>query len=387
MLVHFSVCTTFATAFDYLKAYFKPLEVRKWVCALQEELTQAQSFREAQQKFQQLTELGPPVCPERDNQHGNSYLLFAIAYNYTEAALFLIDLGIENHPQSLLMPDLFTSSRSSPLILASKTANNPVAFKLIDYFETHSLTDALNATDYNGNTALHYACLTRNHALIEKLLNAGARTDIVNGQPHSPYQTAYDYYLLEATKASLFYPYGTCAAKTLLFCACDFSPTYQGTNEPAYSFIRWFIHFIILNLGLCQGENETFKPSYGPAKAIWFDAAHPYLAALPKSEKTCKATHISLQKILLAHQISRTPVIDHRLYQQLLALFIKHHQSNYFTDIADKLKITCCDLSIREPQEYQLSPFIYSRALVLYESNKSQQALVCNQPLIENYFS
>ncbi|MDO8953553.1 MAG: ankyrin repeat domain-containing protein [Gammaproteobacteria bacterium] len=119
-------------------------------------------------------------------------MLEALAGNRCSAAVFLITLAVDYDRPSLWIKDRFPSSSSTPLILASKTANNEAAFLLVGLSTS---TSELNQQDYSGNTALHYACLMRNNALIEDLLLKGADPSIKNHKG----DTALHYYELKAT--------------------------------------------------------------------------------------------------------------------------------------------------------------------------------------------
>ncbi|MDF2529960.1 MAG: hypothetical protein K0Q57_840, partial [Gammaproteobacteria bacterium] len=201
--------------------------------------------------------------PQSDNKHGNSFLHEAIARNRTSAAIYLIALAAYRDKPSLFMKDGCPSSKSTPLILASKTGNNHSALLLVGLYKN---SDRLNARDYIGNTALHYACLMRNNLLIEALILQGADANIRNHEGKS----ALEYYLLEASSKDLKYYYGECDGLPYLMSnVCDWDQPYQGTNHSSFSNYRWFLIHIVINFGLAK---EIAMPDLSETQGKWWFA-------------------------------------------------------------------------------------------------------------------
>ncbi|XP_037761267.1 ankyrin repeat domain-containing protein 22 isoform X2 [Chelonia mydas] len=81
----------------------------------------------------------------------------------------------------ILMPVLLIGY----LIMVSKTKQNENLIKML----LQAGTD-VNATDYSGNTALHYACEMKNQSVVPLLLEAHADTSIKNKNGESPLDIA-----------------------------------------------------------------------------------------------------------------------------------------------------------------------------------------------------
>ena len=190
-----------------------------------------------------------------------------------------------------------SSSQSTPLVLAAKTAANKVAMLLI------GMGADLDQSDYLGYTALHYACLMRNEALIEALIASGAKVSIVNEHKMTPL----DYYLMEIDESDLEYKYRVNADdKFLLKRVSDWNKTYVGTNNKHLSAFRWFISNIIVNLDIGHGQIlGHIDPDQDSLRMLYMD-------------NICLDAELSEEDIFFwmkKHLDWRTPVGDTRLYQ------------------------------------------------------------------------
>ena len=247
-----------------------------------------------------------------ENKHGNSLLHEAIAWNRTFAAVYIITLAATHDPDALKIKDLFPSSNSTPLILASKTGNNETALLLLGLSKSAGM---LNQQDYIGNTALHYACLMRNNVLIEALLLKGAQANIRNDAGESPLEC----YETSAIEKDLAYYYGAAPGEpNLMHHVCDWDKEYQGTKKPCFSNYRWFLAHIITNLGLA--EAVALNLASGPLFMFAGQNAYKLLQPLDKD---------STSHIIKTHIEQRSPVIDMRLYLALAKTFVDYRIKNY----------------------------------------------------------
>ncbi len=249
-----------------------------------------------------------------DNKHGNSFLHEAIVWSRKDAAAYLISLAAVADSTSLSLVDTFSSSRSTPLILASKTGDNSTALALIGLFKTR-VTD-LDQQDYIGNTALHYACLMRNDELIQALLLQGADPNIRNDRGCSPLE----YYKISPAFEDLNYHYGTRPGSPYLMNhVCDWDSTYQGTHHPSFSNYRWFLLHIILNLGLDLEVADLDKTE-----------GHLFMFSNSDHRHYLKDySGVSSKEIIRDHISFRVPVIDLRIYHGLVRTFLAYRERSF----------------------------------------------------------
>jgi len=260
------------------------------------------SYRKAIKQIKSLRAL-------RDNQHGNSYLLQAIAWNRNKAAMYLCMVSMVLDIDALSVKDSFPTSNSTPLILCSKTGNNKIAMQLLG---ASNKADFINEPDYLGNTALHYACLTRNINLISALIASGADTHKRNNRN----QNATDYYQMPLTEESVRYHYGTQPhAPHLMTYRGDWDANYRGTVNPDCSFLRWFIGSIVLNLYANQEKYRTITFDKEAEPAVYFFVNTDHFGPF-------RYTH-NLIDALQYHQQARIPIMDNRIYQTATRLFLQ----------------------------------------------------------------
>lgn len=247
--------------------------------------------------------------------YGNTVLLSAISYNDTDIALLLILLAEQRDKAALKKHDSFSGSRSSPLILAAKTANNPVAMTLLS---SRHVASFIHEVDYQDNTAMHYACLMRNMLLVKMLYEAGASFTVANRDGKTPEQ-----YLTGDIRADgLNYPYGQ--HKTPhgphLIEASDFGHSFYGTYSCRFSAYRWFIALIVMNLHLTKDVKLSgLKQSNG----VWiFDGPSPCYVYRRKPESD------SLHDTLQFHANNRMSIMDGEVYKTCCDLFYGHRESN-----------------------------------------------------------
>ncbi|MDF2691401.1 MAG: hypothetical protein K0S29_1256 [Gammaproteobacteria bacterium] len=259
----------------------------------------------------------------RSNKHGNSLIHDAIVWNRLSAALFLITLAAYKDVHALWIKDWFPSSRSSPLILASKTGQNKTALLLVQLSENPL---ELDQQDYIGNTALHYACLMRNNVLIEALLSAGASTNIRNDQGLS----ALECYEKEASFKDLDYHNGTSPRSAYLMKPiCDWNDRYQGTQDPSFSNYRWFLGNIIINLGLEADLSFSELDQTDGNIFVHLDCC---------KYTTEHAIGISPIEILKSDLYKRRPVIDLRVYHGMVNAYLSFRAQAYSAELAKQLK-------------------------------------------------
>ena len=183
----------------------------------------------------------------RTDIHENTYLLEAISRNYLNAALKLLEW--DSTKEHLNIKDKFRTCRNTPLILAAKTHANSVLLRLIE------LGADLNAQDYRGFTALHYACLYRNAEAIYALIEKGASLDLITERFDSAWCCCFSskpcldpcyFYQMEITEQDLAYAYGKETSAKLNH-QCDNSSDYYGTRKKSLSALVWFICHVAAN--------------------------------------------------------------------------------------------------------------------------------------------
>jgi hypothetical protein len=262
-----------------------------------------------------------------DDKHGNTLLHLAIVYGKNQAAIWLIMQGlIHGHYNHLFLTDLHQSSKSTPLILAAKTANNQVANLLIG---TCKNVSQLDYSDYLGNTALHYACLTRNNDLIEALITSGADANIRNALGYLPIE----YYHLDVGVSDLRYRYGVYSDENnLMRHACDWDQRYIGTENPVFNCLRWFLPFIVKNLNLFH--KERLITANEPCELFVF-GWQPGMGYSPKRATFQSNRIIDLINYHIEHK--NEPVVDYRLYDQLVQNFVHHYRFNFNTNVVAML--------------------------------------------------
>src|SRR3990167_4144653 len=240
----------------------------------------------------------------------------------TSAAIDLImraESSLNN--ENLFLPDTFESSLSTPLILASKVGNNQVAMLLIGLCKEEG---NLNLADYKGNTALHYASLMRNNALIEALLLSGADPNIKNEAGLS----AFEYYHFNIYPQDLEYRYGVCRRDpNLMWHECDWDKSYQATINPSFSNYRWFLPQIMINLNLA---NEHTLDCLSDDHRIFVWGWDYYQGYSPDEQAM---DNNKLQDILRWHIKENFPVVDKRIYNLMIELFSQYRAEQFNTDI------------------------------------------------------
>lgn len=238
-------------------------------------------------------------------KHGNSYLLYAIAWGQTKAALRIIE---KSHGASVDLQDSYVASKSSALILACKTDAAEVAQRLIECGAD------VNLQDYRGYTALHYAYMMRNTTLVKLLLSHQADSSLEDVHNKEP-----SFYEGEIYAEQLAYPYGYFKAERCLQIAADWGDNYQGTMDVRYSALRWFLPHIIVNnnwgkdIKIRADENMSYFYMYIPGNAKK-KAIQPYKTS-------------SLYGWAKHHLYIREPVMDARLYQMMLDCLIKNRNN------------------------------------------------------------
>lgn len=181
-----------------------------------------------------------------ENRHCNTLLLQALAWNRLTAASKL--LALDTNRVALNMKDTWPTAQNTPLILAAKIGSLRLVRELI------AAGADVNAQDYRGFTALHYACMLRDDDMIRALLQARAdilAMDVFGNQP-------VDYYRMQITGADLEYSYGRSQdVPELLRSVPDSAEDYFATRTKYFSALRWFIAHITVNHG--YGENDKVE--------------------------------------------------------------------------------------------------------------------------------
>ncbi|MDF1760713.1 MAG: ankyrin repeat domain-containing protein [Coxiellaceae bacterium] len=256
-----------------------------------------------------------PVLVKRGGFYGNTLLLTALSYNHTGIALLLISLAESSIPRVLSMPDAFVGALNTPLLLAAKTGNTPVAMTLL---ASEHVVEFIHATDHLGNTALHYACLMRNMHVVDALDNAGASFLIKNKNGITPG----DYLSHEIQPHGLMYRYGQYSdgRHPYLVDVSDFGTGYYGTKDYLFSCYRWFIQMVVLNLHLV-GKDTPLRDACASHCVYIFNGDH---AGMVK-RYTCPSDKLS--DILQAHIAWRKPIMDARVFKQCCSLFEAYHHS------------------------------------------------------------
>jgi hypothetical protein len=233
--------------------------------------------------------------------HGNNYLLMALAYGFQDAA---IDIMMHMPKSALDIPDKFSSSKSTPLILAAKTMAVKAAFLLL------GLGANPNAQDHMGFTALHYASILKHNDLIEALRIKGAKESIKNKYGKRPS----DYYFMKINFDDLRYHYGDRNnPPEKMGTAFDHTEKYHGTETKDFSALRWFAIIIIRNLGL--GKQYL-------ASTFLLDNKY-YVYCWPDKLETDAVTEdTSLFDITTRIFKKCSPVIDQRVYDKAMHCLI-----------------------------------------------------------------
>lgn len=233
-------------------------------------------------------------------QHQNTYLLCALAWSRLTAAHRL--LKIDRNNVALNLADCWPTSRSTPLLLAAKIGATSMMLELIERGAD------VNATDYRGFTALHYACMLRDNEAIEALLSAGAVTDSQDIFGEFPIK----YYQSKIEENDFFYLYGYgrhANGKFLLHEPWDKTSDYAATYCKALSAFRWFIAHILINKQMGQ---------------------QTYLLA---DELNAKSIHDHAKELLVA----RKPVMEAQLYEAMMRCFCEQ-RPNVDTTVVQMLK-------------------------------------------------
>ena len=227
-------------------------------------------------------------------------------------------LAVTVDPPSLILQDHFRSSKSTPLILAAKTGNNMAAMLIIGLLKS---SKSLDTQDYSGNTALHYAAKMRNNPLIEALILNGADLNIRNDMGES----ALECYLAKTTNDDLTYNYGTYEDLIYLMRkVCDWDQSYQGTKNLRYSNYRWFLPHIIHNFAAQLSKIVGLEKS-----SVNFDATKGtfYSFNVKNYFQLSKSNNVTLKEIIITHLKERQPVIDIRIYQAMVTLFVEFREN------------------------------------------------------------
>ncbi|TAK75911.1 MAG: ankyrin repeat domain-containing protein, partial [Gammaproteobacteria bacterium] len=181
----------------------------------------------------------PTFGIEKRTKHRNSLLLHALAWNKLRAAAILIKLDLKK--EALNAKDAWPTCLNTPLILAAKIGATGIIKELI------ALGAELDEQDHNGFTALHYACILRNHDAIETLLQKHAGSHLKDAFGKLPL----DYYKMEISEADLSYRYGPSTKNPrMLAQVYDGRKNYFATEKKYFSALRWFIPHIIVNTQL-----------------------------------------------------------------------------------------------------------------------------------------
>lgn len=258
---------------------------------------------------------------KRGGFYGNTLLLSSLSYGHTGIALLLIMQTELHAPKVFRMHDQFSGSQSTPLILAAKTGNTAAACSMT---ASRHIKSFINDTDHFGNTAMHYACMSRNIELVHALHVHGADLDQKNKLGYSP-----EHYLLkEIDDDALRYRYGQYRKGHDAYLAevSDFGydfkhgDGYIGTKDPSFSGFRWFIQNLVLNLKLAKADDTINLPR--DDNSIWvLDRSYRDNIKLEKQPSN------KLRDILQQRARSRMPIMDARLYNDCCRLFTEHHHA------------------------------------------------------------
>ena len=112
---------------------------------------------------------------DKENIRGITPLIYCIKRNQLNTAIQLIDKGFVDEDRE----DVYT--QLNPLHHASKIIDEEFLNILIDRFH-----HKIDKQDYQGNTALHYACWNRNMKLIKILIEKGASVNVKNNEGYTP---------------------------------------------------------------------------------------------------------------------------------------------------------------------------------------------------------
>ncbi len=258
---------------------------------------------------------------KRGGFYGNTLLLTSLSYGDVGIALMLVQQAEKLAPKVFGMHVTFEGSRSTPLILAAKTGNTPVALAMV---ASRLIKDFINEVDHFGNSAMHYACLMRNMMLVDALYETGADFNIRNKFGKTP-----EHYLMcELDDEGLTYRYGEYGegANAFLRKESDFGfnfeygSGYLGTRDGNFTSYRWFIQLIVLNLHLVKGSDALTGARAD--HAIWvLDRAYVGSARLEKQDDDL------LKPMLERRAKTRMPLMDARVYKQCCRLFTEYHHN------------------------------------------------------------
>ncbi len=265
----------------------------------------------------------------QSTRYKNSYLMSAIVLGYMNAAIYILT---QSGRTGLDYKDGFSGSYSTALILCAKTGLNKVAMLLI------GLGADVNQTDYRSFSALHYACLYRNDALILALLASGAKTNIKNFFGKYPI----DYYQMDITEQQLAYPYGHTDDFALKKQYDHGQEDFSGTACKDLSALRWFIHNIIVNFQ--WGVFDTIAFDVNQEFNIFWDQKK-----LLTSDDVNKSIY-EFSVMQLDHK--NNPVTDIRLFNAMMKCFVenrkkievKNNIANYLKHSSDDILLALCCL-------------------------------------------
>ena len=231
---------------------------------------------------------------EKNNKHGNNYVLQALAWNKLYAAKILLEL--DKDKIALNMQDEWPTCLNTPLILAAKINAADVVAKLI------TLGADLDRQDYRGYTALHYACLLRNDAMITMLLDAGASTHLRDAFGKLPL----DYYRMTINKEDLLYRYGK--EDGFLKHVPDMDNHYFSSRKKCLSALRWYIAHIIVNNQLGKDIKVNHRFIYDLACKHLTIREPVYHAAEYDTMMQCFCDHRPLLDLNLMQKLRPDPV-------------------------------------------------------------------------------
>ncbi|RDI44787.1 ankyrin repeat domain-containing protein [Aquicella lusitana] len=224
-------------------------------------------------------------------RHHNTYLLQALAWNRQKAALRLLER--DKSKEALNLKDDWATCLNTPLILAAKINATTIVQTLIE------LGAKVNEQDYRGFTALHYACLLRNHEAIQLLLAARADVRIRDAFGKSPYY----YYCTEISEDDLQYRYGS--TDGYLNRMPDMDNHYFGTKKKCLSALRWYIAHVMVNNDWGKGEYVGKFSLYDWAERCLLSREPVYHAKIYEAMMKCFCDNRPKMDINLAGQLSK----------------------------------------------------------------------------------
>lgn len=187
----------------------------------------------------QLLETGDIDLTAQEDSYGNTPILQAVYSGNAEAASAL--LAADSTGASLQVSSDAETGNNNPLLLALKRGEGEVTSAIVDKLgelDANVATDIVKQSDSRGATALHWAAIDRDDALIDSLiaLNADPTATTAFGR------TAGDLYQKEISFDDLDFPDG------VTFLTAESNTEYSATNDPDLSNFRWH--------GIAKAQNE-----------------------------------------------------------------------------------------------------------------------------------